>query len=69
MNPLRELFNDKAFMAKYYRADMEFKDFVKAHNARGEMLANIAFGKSNAYAGNPKPSRAEVRARRGNKGK
>lgn len=67
MNPLREQFNNKKFMAENFRADMTFQDFTKAVNARSEMIGNLAFGKKNAHVGKSKPSRAEVRARRGNK--
>ena len=42
MNPLREKFNDKKYMAEYFRADMSWKEFLQAHAARGEMLAHLS---------------------------
>lgn len=67
MNDQREKFQDKKWMAENFRADMTFAEFRAAQTARGQMLADLSHGKSGAYIGKAKPSRAEVRQRRGKK--
>lgn len=67
MNADREKFNNKKYMAEYYRADMTWAEFRAAQAARGQMLADLSHGDDNAYVGKDKPSRAEVRQRRGKK--
>ena len=67
MNDMKQKFADKKYMAEHYRADMSYGDFRIAVAARGQMLADIAVGKSMAYEGVKKPSRAEVRQRWGKK--
>lgn len=42
MDKLREKFNDKKYMAEYYRVDMSWEDFRKAHAARSEMLGHLS---------------------------
>ena len=61
MNELRERFNNKKYMAENFRADMSRPDFLRAANARGEMLAELSHGKKNAYTGRQHNGRKNVR--------